>query len=143
MHGVAPGVCGSARRATDIGLTMTKQPAGVRSETRWATCPAPPSPAPHALYEPRAARSAFEGAERPETPHGAPACRPQCLPSRPTPLCAVPALSLTKALAQIGLFVNEDFSRDHISERHEHLQNVLVSEFLGEVVDEEVCALRT
>lgn len=27
----------------------------------------------------------------------------------------------TKALAQIGLFVDKDFGRHHVSERHEHL----------------------
>lgn len=47
----------------------------------------------------------------------------------------------TKALAQIGLFVNEDFGRDHISERHEHLQDVLVPKFLGQVIDEQVGTL--
>lgn len=49
----------------------------------------------------------------------------------------------TKALAQIGLFVNEDFSRDNISKRHEHLQNVLVSKLLWKVVNKEVCTLWT
>lgn len=49
----------------------------------------------------------------------------------------------TKALAQIGLFVNEDFSRDNISKRHEHLQNVLVSKLLWKVVNKEVCPLWT
>lgn len=48
---------------------------------------------------------------------------------------------LTKALAQIGLFVNEDFGRDHISKRHEHLQKVLVPELLRQVVDEKIGAL--
>lgn len=45
---------------------------------------------------------------------------------------------LTEALAKVCLFVDEDFGRDHISERHEHLQYVLVSKFLGQVVDEQV-----
>ncbi len=27
----------------------------------------------------------------------------------------------TEALAQIGLFVDKDFGRHHVSERHEHL----------------------
>jgi hypothetical protein len=49
----------------------------------------------------------------------------------------------TKALAQIGLFVNEDFSRDNISKRHEHLQNVLVAKLLWKVVNKEVCPLWT
>lgn len=49
----------------------------------------------------------------------------------------------TKALAQIGLFVNEDFSRDNVSKRHEHLQNVLVSKLLWKVVNKEVCTLWT
>ena len=49
----------------------------------------------------------------------------------------------TKALAQIGLFVNEDFSRDNISKRHEHLQDVLVSKLLWKVVNKEVCTLWT
>lgn len=46
--------------------------------------------------------------------------------------------SRTEALAKVCLFVDEDFGRDHISERHEHLQYVLVSELLGQVVDEQV-----
>lgn len=45
---------------------------------------------------------------------------------------------LTKALAEICLFVNEDFSRDDVSKGHKHLQQVLVSKLLGEVVDEQV-----
>lgn len=45
---------------------------------------------------------------------------------------------LTEALAKVCLFVDEDFGRDHVSERHEHLQYVLVSELLGQVVDEQV-----
>lgn len=45
---------------------------------------------------------------------------------------------LTKTLAEICLFVNEDFSRDDISKGHKHLQQVLVSELLGQVVDEQV-----
>lgn len=49
----------------------------------------------------------------------------------------------TKALAQIGLFVNEDLSRDNIPKRHEHLQNVLVSKLLWEVIDEKVCSFWT
>lgn len=44
----------------------------------------------------------------------------------------------TEALAQVGLFVDEDFGGDHVSERHEHLQDVLVPEFLGKVIDKEV-----
>lgn len=51
--------------------------------------------------------------------------------------------TLTKALAQIGLFVNEDFGRDHISKRHKHLQKILVPELLWQVVDEEIGALWT
>ncbi len=51
------------------------------------------------------------------------------------------ANTLTKALAQIGLFVNEDFGRDHISKRHKHLQKILVPKLLGQVVDEQVGAL--
>lgn len=51
------------------------------------------------------------------------------------------ANTLTKALAQIGLFVNEDFGRDHISKRHKHLEKILVSKLLGQVVDEQVGAL--
>lgn len=49
----------------------------------------------------------------------------------------------TKALAQIGLFVDEDFGRDHVSERHEHLQDVLVSKLLGKVVDEQISPFRS
>lgn len=51
----------------------------------------------------------------------------------PTPIC-----SPTEALAKVCLFVDEDFGRDHVSERHEHLEYVLVSELLGQVVDEQV-----
>lgn len=46
--------------------------------------------------------------------------------------------SPTEALAKVCLFIDEDFGRDHVSERHEHLQYVLVSELLGQVVDEQV-----
>lgn len=49
----------------------------------------------------------------------------------------------TEALAKVCLFVDEDFGRDHISERHEHLQYVLVSKLLGQVVDEQVGTFRT
>lgn len=49
--------------------------------------------------------------------------------------------TLTKALAQIGLFVNENFGGDHISKRHEHLQKILVPTLLGQVIDEQVGAL--
>ena len=59
-------------------------------------------------------------------------------------LCILAGFLLhTKALAQIGLFVNEDFSRDNISKRHEHLQDVLVSKLLWKVVNKEVCTLWT
>lgn len=44
----------------------------------------------------------------------------------------------TEALAKVCLFVDKDFGRDHVSERHEHLQYVLVSKLLGQVVDEQV-----
>lgn len=50
---------------------------------------------------------------------------------------------LTEALAKVCLFVDEDFGRNHVSERHEHLENVLVSELLRQVVDEQVGAFRT
>ena len=49
----------------------------------------------------------------------------------------------TKALAQIGLFVNEDLSRNNIPKWHEHLQNVLVSKLLREVINEKVCSFWT
>lgn len=45
---------------------------------------------------------------------------------------------LTKTLAEVCLFVNENFSRDDISKRHEHLKQVLVSKLLGQVVDEQI-----
>ena len=48
----------------------------------------------------------------------------------------------TKALAQIGLFVDEDFGRYHISKRHKHLQDILVPKLLWQVVDEEVGSFR-
>lgn len=50
---------------------------------------------------------------------------------------------LTEALAKVCLFVDEDFGRNHVSERHEHLENVLVSELLRQVVDEQVGTFRT
>lgn len=50
---------------------------------------------------------------------------------------------LTKTLAEICLFVNEDFSGDDISKGHKHLQQVLVSKLLGQVVDEQVGAFWT
>lgn len=46
--------------------------------------------------------------------------------------------SPTKALAKVCLFVDEDFGGDHVSERHEHLEYVLVSKLLRQVVDEQV-----
>lgn len=54
-----------------------------------------------------------------------------------------PASFLTEALAKVCLFVDEDFGRNHVSERHEHLENVLVSELLRQVVDEQVGTFRT
>lgn len=58
-------------------------------------------------------------------------------------MCAFWFLLRTEALAKVCLFVDEDFGRDHISERHEHLQYVLVSKLLGQVVDEQVGTFRT
>ena len=49
----------------------------------------------------------------------------------------------TEALAKVRLFVDEDFGGDHVSKRHEHLQYVLVSKLLGQVVYEEVGPFRT
>jgi len=48
---------------------------------------------------------------------------------------------LTEAFAQVGLLVDEDLGRHHVPERHEHLEDVLVPELLGQVVDEQVGAL--
>lgn len=50
---------------------------------------------------------------------------------------------LTEALAKVCLFVDEDFGRNHVSKRHEHLENVLVTELLRQVVDEQVGTFRT
>ena len=52
--------------------------------------------------------------------------------------CLCVNVNPTEALAQVGLFVDEDFGRNHVPERHEHLQDVLVTKLLGEVVDEQV-----
>lgn len=49
---------------------------------------------------------------------------------------------LTKALAEIGLLVNEDFGRNDISKGHKHLHEILVTKLLGQVVDEQVGAIR-
>ena len=48
---------------------------------------------------------------------------------------------LTKALAEVGLLVDEDLCGDNVTEGHEHLHEVLVAELLGEVVDEQVGAV--
>lgn len=49
---------------------------------------------------------------------------------------------LTKTLAEICLFVNEDFSRDDVPKGHKHLEQVLVSKLLGQVVDEQIGTFR-
>lgn len=49
---------------------------------------------------------------------------------------------LTKAFALVGRPVDEDFAADDVSERQEHLHELSVSELLGQVVDEQVAALR-
>lgn len=58
------------------------------------------------------------------------------------PGCATVSF-LTEALAKVCLFVDEDFGRNHVSKRHEHLEDVLVSELLRQVVDEQVGAFGT
>lgn len=50
---------------------------------------------------------------------------------------------LTKTLAEVCLFVNEDLSRDDISKGHKHLEQVLVSKLLRQVVNEQVGPLWT
>lgn len=49
---------------------------------------------------------------------------------------------LTKTLAKVGLFVNEDLGRDNIAERHKHLQQILITKLLWQMVDEQVCSFR-
>lgn len=50
---------------------------------------------------------------------------------------------LTETFAEVGLFVDENFGRNHVSEGQKHLQQVLVSELLRQVVDEQVGPLWT
>lgn len=49
--------------------------------------------------------------------------------------------TLTKTFAEVRLFINEDFGRHNVSKWHEHLQDVLVTELLGQVVYEEIGSL--
>lgn len=53
-----------------------------------------------------------------------------------------PILQLTKTLAEVGLLVNEHLSGNNVAKGHEHLEQILVSKLLGEVVDEQVGSLR-
>lgn len=48
---------------------------------------------------------------------------------------------LTETLALISSAVNEDFAANNVSKREEHLHQFRVSEFLRQVVDEEVAPL--
>ena len=48
-----------------------------------------------------------------------------------------------KALALVGGPVNEDLGADDIPEGKEHLHELGVPELLGQVVDEEIAALRS
>lgn len=49
----------------------------------------------------------------------------------------------TKTLAQVCLLVNENLGRHDIPKGHKHLQQVLVSKLLGQVIDEQVGSLWT
>lgn len=44
--------------------------------------------------------------------------------------------ALTEALALIGSSVDEDLGADDVSEGHEHLHELCISEFLRQMVDE-------
>ena len=44
----------------------------------------------------------------------------------------------TETLAEIGLFVDEDFGRNDRAEWHEHLQQIVVGKFLRQVVNKKV-----
>ena len=48
----------------------------------------------------------------------------------------------SEALAQVGVFVDEDFGTDNVSERLEHLDEVGILDIVGEVVDKEIASLR-
>ena len=48
-----------------------------------------------------------------------------------------------EAFALVGGSVNEDFGADDIAEGEKHLHELGVTELLGQVVDEEIAALRT
>ena len=48
-----------------------------------------------------------------------------------------------KALALVGGSVNEDFGADNIPEGKKHLHELGITKLLGQVVDEEITALRT
>lgn len=50
--------------------------------------------------------------------------------------------TLTKTLAKVCLFVYEDFGWYDSTERYEGLHQILVTEFLGEMVDEQVGSVR-
>ena len=50
---------------------------------------------------------------------------------------------LTEALALIGGPVDEHLGRNDGAERGEHLNQLRISEFLGQVVDEQIAAIRT
>jgi len=49
----------------------------------------------------------------------------------------------TKAFAQVRLFVNEYFCGDDIAKGHEHLHEVLVTELLRQMIDEQVGSVGT
>lgn len=48
-----------------------------------------------------------------------------------------------EAFGQIGLLVYEYFGRNHVAEGQERGRQVRVRELLGQVIDEQVAALRT
>lgn len=49
---------------------------------------------------------------------------------------------LTKTLALIGGPVNKDFGRDDMAKGDKHLEDLRVRELLGQVVDEDIAAVR-
>ena len=48
-----------------------------------------------------------------------------------------------KAFALVGGSVDEDFGADNIPEGEKHLHELGITKLLGQVVDEEITALRT
>lgn len=49
---------------------------------------------------------------------------------------------LTETLALVSGTIDKDFAADHVAEGKKHLHELGISKFLGQVVNEEVTALR-